>query len=346
MKIFFLASQPEDGAQLALDQLISSFQTKLLARRPPNVEIVFFSDLSIEDIRSRVREEKPDILHISGHSDFGSLRFRNEARNVVDVGPGLLAALIPADCPIKCIVLGSCNSLKLISKDGGLKAIPCVGFDGRVDLQVASIVLLTFYEELLSGATLEAAFSNSVARLALEQSDVSLHIECADKSQLNSALYRPPVIVVRPVATNEKKRSTFDLPAHVEVGVDGAPSDIVQIVFFTDEREWAEDTSYPAESELTLECWRASLMSKIVYGPTPIGGCIWSTSSEFQACDERLYAAAIRSNGSSFVLKSSVSEGIDAALSRGLIRAEEEAIVVSLARELRAAARNRSIFRD
>lgn len=347
MKVMYVASQPDDGAELSIGQEIGLLQSQLLSRNLPNLEFAFYSDLTIEQFRTTIGTFAPDVLHISAHSDFGSLRFRNSNKEVVDIDARKLEALIPAHATPRLLILSSCNSTNLVSKSGHGRLPVCVTFGGRVRLNVASSVVLQMYEEILSGLPLQTVHGNCYERLQIEQRDVTLDVLSTRADWGSTVLYRPPAIVVRLV--QKKLRTGKDGKAAsnlLEVGLDGAPSDVTQVVFFTDERSRAEEGDYEQANPLNLECWRASRMAKVVYGPPPVGGCLWSTSPEEKASDERIYAVALRGGGSSFIVRSSVAHGLESATERELCSKDLVVDMLDFATMLRQEARSKSRFMD
>lgn len=344
MKIMYVASQPDDGTRLLIETEINAFQRRLLDRSLADVHVLFYSDISVERLRATIRDVKPDILHISLHSDHGELRFRNERNNLVAIEGKALATLLPPHNLTKLAVFSSCKSSE-IALQVAPKFLATVGFTELIEEHTAVLVSLQLYEELLEGRTISESFESCKARLAVEQPDgIEAKIYGDPNVLASTILYRPSSIVARIVVKTGKNRKADSLKKSlVEIGLDGAPSDLVQIVFFTDERSWAFDTDYNADNELSLECWRAARMAKVVYGPTPIGGCIWAETPEVQVADEWIYAAVIRTGGPSFIVKSSISEALLTGLARGFADSASKEVLSEIVGNFKFQAKTRSI---
>jgi hypothetical protein len=321
MKIMYVASQPHDGSQLNIGREISQFQQSLLSKQLPDFEMLFYGDISVQSLRSEITKVRPDILHISAHSDDGIFRLRNDRDEVVQLRADEFGVVLPDDAMPMVALFSSCDSSSIGPELQRMNEGPSlvIGYTGRVDYYVAFNVALQLYDDLLLGKTIGKSFENARKRTRLEQKNVELTISPESGSIHDLVLYKPPAIVAR---IEEENEESFLL----EVGLADAPLDLVQIVFFTDSREWAPDNEFSRKSSLTLECWRASKMAKIVYGPVGEGRCIWSDTTEDHPCDERLFAAIIRSSQPPLLVKSTVSQALVLAAERGLVPRRNDAV--------------------
>lgn len=166
--ILFLAANPQDSQRLRLDVEAREIEEHL--RRSQDRErfkLVKKGALRVPDLRSALLDEKPNIIHFSGHgSEYGRLILEDGQGNSQEVPPraiGNLFELFKDD--IECVLLNACYSESQAQEIA--KHIPFVIGMNTAILDTAAIEFSSaFYDAVGNGRDIEFAFK--LARNAIE----------------------------------------------------------------------------------------------------------------------------------------------------------------------------------
>jgi CHAT domain len=183
IKVLFLAAAPLDEPRLRLDEEARDIKEQLRLVRQPTAEISIVHEWAVRtnQIQAAILNEKPDILHFSGHGSHGSLCFEDENGNSADVTETVFAELIELNRDrIKCVVLNACFSdgVAQLTKPH-VRAV--IGCDQSIDDGAAIAFTRGFYRALAHGRTYEQAF-----RLAKNEVSLMGKSAEADKYKLLS----------------------------------------------------------------------------------------------------------------------------------------------------------------
>ncbi|MEM9485002.1 MAG: TIR domain-containing protein [Cyanobacteria bacterium P01_F01_bin.116] len=171
-KILILAANPDGTTRLSLDKEVRDISEGLeRAKRRDEFELVQRWAVRPRDLQRAMLDEKPQIVHFSGHGEGESgLYFEDNVGNAQLVTGEALAGLFKLfKTQLKCVVLNGCYSeaqAKAISEH-----IPYViGMrDGVKDIAAIEFAV-GFYDALGNGESVEFAFDLGKAAMALSGS--------------------------------------------------------------------------------------------------------------------------------------------------------------------------------
>jgi len=159
-KILFLAAEPTDASRLRLGEELREIQEKLrLANFRDKFGLVQRMAVRPEDISQAILDEKPKIVHFSGHGTIaGGLCFENAAGESLLVEPDSLAglfALVSND--VDCVILSACYSeTQAIAIASHIKYV--IGMNQAIGDAAAISFGTGFYQALGAGKSVEDAF--------------------------------------------------------------------------------------------------------------------------------------------------------------------------------------------
>jgi hypothetical protein len=118
-----------------------------------------------DDLLRYVRDEKPNVLHFSGHGSAEGIKLRSDRGGVMKVtGPSLSQFL--AGRGVELLVLNSCCSKSQVNHAAeAVGAI--VGTTGEVDDEAARRFTVAFYRSLGNGLSIREAFRDGCDAAAL-----------------------------------------------------------------------------------------------------------------------------------------------------------------------------------
>ncbi|MGO4565880.1 CHAT domain-containing protein [Rhizobium sp. 2YAF20] len=158
LKILFLAANPAStGSYLDLEEELRAVELELRAVKfRDNISLVSKHAVRADDLVRYLREEKPDVLHFSGHGSPGGIIVRDDTGAYRSISGTSLATLL-RDRGVKLVVLNSCYS----DAQAGMidTSVPAVvGTTDAVDDEAARRFSVAFYRTLGNGHALADAF--------------------------------------------------------------------------------------------------------------------------------------------------------------------------------------------
>jgi hypothetical protein len=169
-KILFVASNPEDVTQLALDEEIRSISARIReAKFRDSLDLKSAWATRPNDLLRELNEHQPSIVHFSGHgSRAGELLLMNDARQVQRVNPRALTDLFTTlKDNIRLVVLNACYSK--VQGKAIAKVIDCVvGMNTAIGDKAAITFAAAFYSALGFGRSVKEAFEQGLVSLKLE----------------------------------------------------------------------------------------------------------------------------------------------------------------------------------
>jgi hypothetical protein len=168
-KILFLASNPTDTGRLRLDQEVRDIEEGL-KRSNERDQFVLIPGFAtrIDDLRRRLLDHSPQIVHFSGHSGVDGIVLEDDKGVSAPVSTEALAKLFELSAEhVDCVVLNACESdlqAAAISKH-----IPYViGMKSSVSDDAALEFAVGFYDALGAGKSLQSAFQFGCNAIALK----------------------------------------------------------------------------------------------------------------------------------------------------------------------------------
>ena len=170
INILFLSANPEDNPiKLRFDKEIREIQEKILnSEEKDKIEFCIKTAVRTRDFQSYIDEEKPDIVHFSGHGTDGYIILEDDAGNSKPVSAEVIARIFKVlENKTTIVVLNCCFSAS--SAEEISKTVDCViGMDKEINDEPAIAFASGFYRALASKKDLKASFEWAVNQYLLE----------------------------------------------------------------------------------------------------------------------------------------------------------------------------------
>jgi hypothetical protein len=168
MKILFLAASPSNESRLRLDREANDLRAQLALVKSPQrqIEIEHRWAVRVDQVQMELLNERPDILHFSGHGGTETLIFENTSGQSAPVSAKDLAELISLFPTIKCVLLNACYS-ESVGKLVAPHIDAVIGCDASIEDAAAIAFTRAFYRALAHDHNYATAFK-------LAKNDVSI----------------------------------------------------------------------------------------------------------------------------------------------------------------------------
>ncbi|CAG9166136.1 CHAT domain-containing protein [Cupriavidus pampae] len=305
MKVFYIASNPDGASELTLEREITALQRRASYAGGEPVDFRFLPSLPVEQLPLELLINKPDIVHLSAHGDSGELLLANEKGNPVAVTGSMLRTFLNYESPPKIVYFNACNSKEMAEAVVG--PVPyAIGTTALVSNGAARASAVAFYDRLLHGGSVQDAFE--VGRSIIEALHDSLASSVLESASAFDArthrLHSLPRIVAR--SASSQFRFTKDGFITLECFLVGCPSNTSQVVFFTDDIEFAcyDQGRDEPDNEYLARCLCQVIRAAPRRGR--IGGDVtWTTCEDF-----RIYACGTTAGGQTFTVASTLCDAL------------------------------------
>jgi hypothetical protein len=308
MKVLYIACNPQESNDLALEREITELQRKALQYSAAPAQFHFMPSLPFEELPMALSAYAPDILHFSAHGENGTLQMANAAGKPVQVTAKMLQAFLKYDRPPKLVYLNACSSSTLARAIVDCGSVPMsIGTTAPITNRAARAAAVLFYDRILMGSTvLDAATAGQNLMEGLQEAQVSSDLYCA--AGVDPGVHRL-FSVPRLVAKPDGGRFKFDKAGMItlELQLIGAPPNTTQVVFFTDDKSFIFSNIKKTETDgeyLARElCQVVRITPKrgVIYAPD-----LWTTDEDFH-----IYACATTADGKAFSVASSLCDAIE-----------------------------------
>jgi hypothetical protein len=170
MKILFVAADPTDATRLRLTDEFRVIKNELVAAtKRADFELALPAlAVRIGDFSKALLDEKPKIVHFSGHgASSGELCFENESGNVETVNPDGIATLFKLSSKyVECVILNACYS-EIQAREIVKHINYVVGMNKSIPDPVAIAFSLGFYQALGSGEDIPTAYEYGCAQIQM-----------------------------------------------------------------------------------------------------------------------------------------------------------------------------------
>jgi hypothetical protein len=166
--VLFLASSPEDEAQLRLDKEIREIEQRLRQTEyRDSIRFVPKVARQLTDLIQDLNEARPHIVHFSGHGNQAELAFENAEGRAQPLSNETLGVLLAATSDrIRLAVFNSCQSAAQAELATEYVSF-AIGMETSVEDERAKTFAAQFYNSLGFGKTLAQAFNQAKAQVAV-----------------------------------------------------------------------------------------------------------------------------------------------------------------------------------
>jgi hypothetical protein len=170
LKVLVFAANPLDQGQLRLDEEVRAITERIrLSKHRDRVELVSAWAVRTTDLFQALNEHEPHVVHFSGHgSDTDEIVFQDELGNSKFVSKEALTELIAATGGhIRLILFNTCFSRN--QAEAVVQHVEAaIGVDTSLDDDAARFFSAAFYGAIGFGHSVELAFRQGLAQLAVE----------------------------------------------------------------------------------------------------------------------------------------------------------------------------------
>lgn len=169
LKALILSAAPKDGDRLRLDEEARDLKEKLRAvqNRVVTIEVVNEWAVRVDQIQDALFNERPQILHFSGHGDIGTLFFEDRDGNSAPVDAKAFGELVSLHTDsIQCVILSACFS-EDVAKAVRAHVRWVIGCDKSIADNAAIAFSRAFYRALANGEDYEKAFRHARNEISL-----------------------------------------------------------------------------------------------------------------------------------------------------------------------------------
>jgi len=304
VKILYLATRGEGQPPLSIER-----EVDMLTRAFADT-LVEFQPLPWTRAESLVRDlsvRQFDVLHITAHGEGEALQILEEKGTTVMMSAGNIAAFLPSAGGPRLIYLNACDSEPL-ARQLATRVPFAIGSTLPLGNDQAIHGALSFYWRVLLGGTIQEAVqaaSGMVGLLSGKRADVTLHEQRKGAAAQARLLPRPRILAAFAGGIPQRERRFFE----VTFGVDGAPAETTQVVFFTDD-EYVIDAG--ADESVTAELCavaRGQVMNDSRMWCDRLES--WDVSGNF-----RLFAVGVTAAGHRWTAVSTLCQALEAWHSR------------------------------
>lgn len=295
LKVMYLASSTPDAETLDLEREITSLQRRAQNAGNEDVRFLFLPDVKLEELGLELTKERPDILHISVHGSRSGLWFATQDGRDVELSANQLMQLLPLDHLPRLILLNACDSDQIASHLASLPLV-AIGSTAPITNQAAIASATIFYDRLLRGSTIDAAYRAMDAIVhSLEERKVRFELQEGKTGLRETVLHRGPELVAK---LRSGKPGVANGSAFVHLGFTGCPVNTTQVVFFTD------DPTFIINGK-SLEFCLTEVIRDL-----PRGGEVWTDEWNCDG-DFRITACAITADGRTISHSSMLSDAVE-----------------------------------
>jgi hypothetical protein len=297
MRVLYIASNPQGQTSLRLEQDITELQRVVDTSNAGRASFIFLPAIPFEDMEHQIAVYRPDVLHVSAHGTPDYVKLADSLEGGVELTAISLKTLI-SSYPPKLLVLSACTSQKIAEEL--TDTVPfAIGTTQDITNLAARKSAVNLYRKLLRGESLQSSFDFAQATVrTLSNGDVDAVLAARPGAVAGKTfLSRLPKIVAH---FDKHKFAKKDEYFTFFIGLHGASSDTVQVIFATD------DDSFIGRKPDNLE----DELSSIVRG-TAIESEIWIDYTWYDIYgDFRIYAMAITADGKCYCVSSTLCQAL------------------------------------
>jgi hypothetical protein len=157
--VLVLNATPDDLGRLRADKEAAELDRQLETVRHCKRDLHVVQKFAVRprDIQKELLNNKPKILHFSGHGDAGDLAFEAENGEAAPIKGEVLAEMLDVYGGLECVVLHACYS-EWIAQLCAEHVDVVIGSTGGVNDRTAPLFTYAFYQALANGRAYDNAF--------------------------------------------------------------------------------------------------------------------------------------------------------------------------------------------
>lgn len=314
MRILYIAGNPEGASTLQTERELNLMQAQIdEANSTDPVDIRVYSSLRVDELPSVIARVQPDVVHFSAHGAEDAIILAHADRGHVSLRGTDLADLLEAlAVRPKLVVINACSSDRMAA-EVSRAADFVIGTDAPISNVGARTMAATLYQRLAMSSSILSAFKAAETMLRIvDLGAVKTHLfPVAGTLEAQRTRLAEPLRILACFPKIEKwlddglarPRTTFDIMKPVvHFGVAGAPSNAVQLVFFTD------DETVEAKKNQSLADARSYIVQT-----RAVRGEMWldDEHDDFYYGDMQWYASAVTSDGKIQSASSRICDALD-----------------------------------
>lgn len=196
IKVLFFAANPQDQAQLRLDEEVREVTNKIrMSRHRDSVELISEWAVRTGDLFQALNEHEPRVVHFSGHgSEENELVFLNEDGSSKLVTKEAMAASIATVADnVRLVFFNTCYSLA--QAEAAVQHVEAaIGMNTSIGDEAARVFAARFYSAIGFGASVQTAFDQAKAQLMLD----GIPEEKTPELFVHEGLDADEIVLVRP----------------------------------------------------------------------------------------------------------------------------------------------------
>ncbi|MCM5557454.1 CHAT domain-containing protein [Pleomorphomonas sp. JP5] len=169
VKALMLLAAPKDANRLRLDEEVRDLKDKLRMVQNAVVDVVVVNEwaVRVDQIQDALFNEKPQVLHFSGHGDTGVLFFEDRNGDAAPVDTKSFGELIGLHADtVKCVILSACYS-ENVAKAVRAHVPWVIGCDQSIADDAAIAFSRAFYRAVANGQDYQTAFRHARNEVSL-----------------------------------------------------------------------------------------------------------------------------------------------------------------------------------
>lgn len=169
VKALMLLAAPKDADRLRLDEEVRDLKEKLRVVQNAVVDVVVVNEwaVRVDQIQDALFNEKPQVLHFSGHGDTGMLFFEDRNGDAAPVDAKSFGELISLHADtVKCVILSACYS-EDVAKAVRAHVPWVIGCDQSIADDAAIAFSRAFYRAMANGQDYQKAFRHARNEVSL-----------------------------------------------------------------------------------------------------------------------------------------------------------------------------------
>jgi hypothetical protein len=165
LKILFITSDVYEESRVTGDQEYRDVNMVIKYSGQANIQLISLRAARVQDFTSSIWQEKPNIVHFSGHGSGGIIHIRGNNDRVFELSAGSLSDQLEINKEfVEGIVLSACETDTYLEKMVE-HLVFAVGMKGKPSNRVAIDFSIGFYQGLAQGYSPENAFKNGLTQL-------------------------------------------------------------------------------------------------------------------------------------------------------------------------------------